>query len=363
MNSPSAASSAWASRGPSSPSCSRTARSGSAITCSIRTCPTIRTSRARCSATSPRPCASVIRAQIPRHRLRREIIATATTNSLVNRMGPVFVARAQEDTDADPAAISRAYTIAREIFSMRSLWADIEVAGQRGGRRTCSTACSIAPAACCGTPATGCCANAARICTSKTPCANCAPASEQLTDGVDCGVGGEARAQHDATLAELTGGGVPEKLARRVARLALLEPALDIVALARDERRRRSPTSRACTSSSACRSGLDWLHGEIDRLAVDGPWQATRAHRPARRRHARASRAHPAGAAHARRDARSANAWRAGARSAPRRSPSWKRTLTEMRAVGTADFATLTVGVDAVRSLVERLDARCASRW
>ena len=30
---------------------------------------------------------------------------------------------------------------------------------------------------------------------------------------------------------------------------------------------------------------------------------------------------------------------------------SWQRTLTEMRAVGTADFATLTVGVDAVRGL------------
>jgi len=29
----------------------------------------------------------------------------------------------------------------------------------------------------------------------------------------------------------------------------------------------------------------------------------------------------------------------------------WKRTLTEMRASGAADFATLTVGVDVVRSL------------
>jgi len=29
----------------------------------------------------------------------------------------------------------------------------------------------------------------------------------------------------------------------------------------------------------------------------------------------------------------------------------WKRTLTEMRATGAADFATLTVGVDAVRNL------------
>ena len=37
------------------------------------------------------------------------------------------------------------------------------------------------------------------------------------TSGADIGIGGEARAQHDATLAELTAGGVPEKLARRVA--------------------------------------------------------------------------------------------------------------------------------------------------
>ena len=32
----------------------------------------------------------------------------------------------------------------------------------------------------------------------------------------------------------------------------------------------------------------------------------------------------------------------------------WQRTLTEMRSVGAPDFATLTVGVDAVRSLVAR---------
>ena len=37
------------------------------------------------------------------HRLRREIIATATTNSIVNRMGPTFARRVQEDTGADAA--------------------------------------------------------------------------------------------------------------------------------------------------------------------------------------------------------------------------------------------------------------------
>src|SRR6185295_6409507 len=74
----------------------------------------------------PAPMRKRYTREIPHHRLRREIVTTQTTNSLVNRMGPVFVARAQEETGANPAAISRAYTIAREIFSMRSLWADIE---------------------------------------------------------------------------------------------------------------------------------------------------------------------------------------------------------------------------------------------
>ncbi len=68
---------------------------------------------------------------ISRHRLRREIIATATTNSLVNRMGPTFVSRAQEETGAAPARVARAYTAAREVFEMRDLWSQIEALDNR----------------------------------------------------------------------------------------------------------------------------------------------------------------------------------------------------------------------------------------
>ncbi len=45
----------------------------------------------------PEPVQQRYSKQIAQHRLRREIITTATTNSLVNRMGPAFVPRAQED--------------------------------------------------------------------------------------------------------------------------------------------------------------------------------------------------------------------------------------------------------------------------
>lgn len=61
-----------------------------------------------------------------RHRLKREIIASAVTNSTVNRMGATFMMRMQEDTGQDPAAIAKAFTAAREIVDARALWADIE---------------------------------------------------------------------------------------------------------------------------------------------------------------------------------------------------------------------------------------------
>src|SRR5208283_3033651 len=74
----------------------------------------------------PAPVRERFAARLKRHRLRREIIATAITNSMINRVGPVFPVRAQDDTGADPAAIARAYSIAREVFALRYIWTQIE---------------------------------------------------------------------------------------------------------------------------------------------------------------------------------------------------------------------------------------------
>ncbi len=79
----------------------------------------------------PAPVQNRFAVRVKRHRLRREIIATAITNSLINRMGPVFPVRAQHDTGADPAAIARAYSIAREVFAARYMWTRIEALDNR----------------------------------------------------------------------------------------------------------------------------------------------------------------------------------------------------------------------------------------
>ncbi|MBL6621598.1 MAG: NAD-glutamate dehydrogenase [Rickettsiales bacterium] len=60
------------------------------------------------------------------HNLRREIIATYVTNSLVNRLGITFFNRLSEDTGLKMCDIARAYTITRDAFKLRDLWASIK---------------------------------------------------------------------------------------------------------------------------------------------------------------------------------------------------------------------------------------------
>src|SRR3546814_12902672 len=66
-----------------------------------------------------------------RHRLRREIIATSVTNSMINRVGASFVHSMHERTGAVPSDIARAYTIVRDVFGLTALWDGIEALDNR----------------------------------------------------------------------------------------------------------------------------------------------------------------------------------------------------------------------------------------
>jgi glutamate dehydrogenase len=70
----------------------------------------------------PTPLGSRYKAQIYAHPLRREIIATHVTNSMVNRVGSTFVHRMQEETGAAAPDVVRAYLIVREVFGFVELW-------------------------------------------------------------------------------------------------------------------------------------------------------------------------------------------------------------------------------------------------
>jgi glutamate dehydrogenase len=70
-------------------------------------------------------------AYIPRHPLKREIIATHVLNSMVNRVGSTFVHRLAEMTGAKPTDVVRAYLLTREIFGYVAIWQAIEALDNR----------------------------------------------------------------------------------------------------------------------------------------------------------------------------------------------------------------------------------------
>jgi glutamate dehydrogenase len=61
-----------------------------------------------------------------RHRLRREIIATQLANSIINRGGPSFAVRIEDQTGAPAAKIAAAFAAVRDSYEMTALNAGID---------------------------------------------------------------------------------------------------------------------------------------------------------------------------------------------------------------------------------------------
>ncbi|MEV6596872.1 NAD-glutamate dehydrogenase [Actinoplanes sp. NPDC051346] len=70
----------------------------------------------------PTPLRERFAARMAGHRLRREIISTALVNEVVNRGGTSFVFRAMEESGASAADVIRAYVVVRDVYGMQELW-------------------------------------------------------------------------------------------------------------------------------------------------------------------------------------------------------------------------------------------------
>ena len=287
---------------------------------------------------------------IPRHRLRREIIATATTNSLVNRMGPTFVARAQEETGAAPAEIARAYTAAREIFDMRKLWARIEALDNRITAKL-QYGMMYQTSRLLRHVTYWLLAHRRRALHVDKAVAEFRRGVRELESEIGAVLVGLDRERFEHVRKEHLDGGAPAELAGRVASLDAHNAALDIVELATSHKTRVVETARVYFEVGA-RIGLDWLRQQVEQLPVEGPWQAVArtglrdsALRIHRRLAQRVLARNDRGTAQVR-----VQSW---VESLGEELAHWQRTLAEMRTAGAADFATLTVGVESVRKLAD----------
>ena len=207
-----------------------------------------------------------------RHRLKREIIASAVTNSTVNRMGATFMLRMQEDTGQGPAAIAKAFTAAREILDARELWARIEemdasvdedtqvdvmlqlwsllrhmtrwLLNRPGGTLDIA-------------------ANVERYAPVVGELRQALPEVLTATGKADFGVSAE----------KWEGLGYAHDLAQRLARIPVLRAALDMVEVVHQS---GQPIARVAAVFFGLSEALDldWLRNEIEALPVEGRWHA-----------------------------------------------------------------------------------------
>ncbi|MEO8747033.1 MAG: NAD-glutamate dehydrogenase domain-containing protein, partial [Rhodanobacter sp.] len=220
----------------------------------------------------PLPLHEKYAANMQRHRLKREIIATAVTNSTINRMGATFMMRMQEDTGKDPGAIAKAYTAAREILDARDFWAKIEAQDSKVTEDTQMNAIKQIwsllrhltrwllnrPGG-----SSGVAANVERYQSSVSALRSALP-------GVLTEKGKAAFEENRSKWSEL---GLPADLSVRLARLRVLRSALDIVEVATQTRR---PIEQVASVFYELGESLDleWLRSQIEALPVDGHWHA-----------------------------------------------------------------------------------------
>jgi len=81
----------------------------------------------------PKPIQKRFSAYFDRHRLKREIIATRISNTVINDMGISFIYRLQDETGAQPPDIIRAYTVSRAVFEVTKLQTAIAALTSRVG--------------------------------------------------------------------------------------------------------------------------------------------------------------------------------------------------------------------------------------
>jgi glutamate dehydrogenase len=299
----------------------------------------------------PEPVQRRFPREIQGHQLRREIIVTAITNSLVNRMGPVYAIRMQEDTGAPVGRIARAYSIAREVTEMRELWADIEALDD------------LAPTALqydmmyettrlLRHLSYWVVRNLGASLDIEQAVSRLRPGMHELMRELPELAAGEEQERYQRALARFTHESVPPRVARRVAALGAMGAGLDIVETALARRSQVGSAARVHFGLGAA-LGLDWLRGQIERLAVEGHWQAVargtlreELHVLQRRLLDRVLASRSRGDAQAR-----VAAW---LQSGGEAVDALRRTVQEMRATGGADFPTLSVAVQAVRRLAGR---------
>ena len=210
-------------------------------------------------------------AHISRHRLRREIVATYVTNSVVNRVGATFIHHMEELTSAGPAEIARAYVVARDAFQLRPIWRAIETLDNKvPAQLQIEMLGDVAVLA--ERMTQWFLENLGRPISIENTISQYTTGISELVDHMPEIVAEDDYNAMTARTAALTAVKVPEDLARRIASLEVLPAVGDIVRIAANLRVPVVDCGRMYFAIGA-RLGIDWLRHAAKRITGETDWE------------------------------------------------------------------------------------------
>jgi glutamate dehydrogenase len=224
----------------------------------------------------PKPLTDRFPKAVQDHRLRREIIATMLSNSIVNRGGPSFVARIADETGADAAEIAAAFAAVRDSYRMTDLNGEIDALDARvSGKVQLSLYAAVQ------TLLLDRIIWFLRNVPLKKGLADIVShyraGIEETEKKLDAILAADARESFESRAAEFISSNVPDALARKLARLPLLAAATDVILIADQA---KSPVENAAETYFAAREFLRLdsvvkaardidVPDRFDRLALD----------------------------------------------------------------------------------------------
>ncbi|HOZ64122.1 MAG TPA: NAD-glutamate dehydrogenase, partial [Burkholderiaceae bacterium] len=203
--------------------------------------------------------------------LKREIIATFITNTVVNRTGATFVNFIAAEAGATAADVIRAFTLAREIFDLEPLWDQIDALDYKVDAKLqldlLAQLTAIAQRAS---------RWMLRIRSQGTDLPTLItryqPAARELREHLAQWLPESANTSWVAATDKLVQAGVEPALAHNLTALEFIFPALDLVDLAQSASTSLEQAARSYFNIDA-ELGLTGWRAQINRLPTDTLWQ------------------------------------------------------------------------------------------
>ena len=208
------------------------------------------------------------------HPLKREIIATFITNTLVNRTGATFVNFIASEAGATAADVVRAFTLAREVFDLERLWDQIDALDYRVDATLQLDLLSKLTAI--AQRASRWILRASADTTGSTDLPSLIsryqPAAREMRGRLTDWLPATAQSDWQQASEALSQAGVELALAQDLTALEFIFPALDLVDLAQQAGTSLEQAARAYFGIDT-ELGLTLWRSEINRLPTDTLWQ------------------------------------------------------------------------------------------